>query len=209
MARNYYDRHELWDRDRYGRGDHGYGNRYDNEYRGDYRFRDYDDRRGAFERAGDEVRSWFGDDDAGRRRRMDERRDEWRDRYDYDRGSDYRHNYGRGGYDSDRVRADLDRDDGYRESFARRGSYHGQGENWRRDRDDDRDYDQSARYGGSHGYNQGYDRDEDRGFFDRAGDEVRSWFGDEDAERRRRMDARHDSREEYDRYYDRDNRRGW
>jgi osmotically-inducible protein OsmY len=28
----------------------------------------------------------------------------------------------------------------------------------------------------------------DRGWFDRASDEVRSWFGDEDAERRRRMD---------------------
>ncbi|BBF69544.1 MULTISPECIES: DUF2171 domain-containing protein [Sphingomonas] len=34
---------------------------------------------------------------------------------------------------------------------------------------------------------------EDRGFFDRAGDEVRSWFGDEEAERRR----------EYDEYYNR------
>lgn len=33
-----------------------------------------------------------------------------------------------------------------------------------------------------------YDRDEDRGFFERAGDEVRSWFGDEEAERRRRQD---------------------
>lgn len=32
-----------------------------------------------------------------------------------------------------------------------------------------------------------YERDE-RGFMDRAGDEVRSWFGDEDAEYRRRMD---------------------
>ena len=30
----------------------------------------------------------------------------------------------------------------------------------------------------------------DRGFFDRAGDEVRSWFGDEEAERRREADAR-------------------
>jgi osmotically-inducible protein OsmY len=30
----------------------------------------------------------------------------------------------------------------------------------------------------------------DRGFVERAGDEVRSWFGDEDAERRRRMDER-------------------
>lgn len=37
----------------------------------------------------------------------------------------------------------------------------------------------------------GYDYDE-RGFFDRAGDEVRSWFGDEEAERRRAMDARYD-----------------
>jgi osmotically-inducible protein OsmY len=32
--------------------------------------------------------------------------------------------------------------------------------------------------------------DEDRGFFERAGDEVRSWFGDEDAERRREQDMR-------------------
>jgi len=29
---------------------------------------------------------------------------------------------------------------------------------------------------------------EERGFFDRAGDEIRSWFGDEEAERRRRPD---------------------
>ncbi len=29
---------------------------------------------------------------------------------------------------------------------------------------------------------------EERGFFERAGDEIRSWFGDEEAERRRRMD---------------------
>lgn len=33
-------------------------------------------------------------------------------------------------------------------------------------------------------------REEERGFFDRAGDEVASWFGDEEAERRRREDAR-------------------
>lgn len=39
----------------------------------------------------------------------------------------------------------------------------------------------------------GYSRD-DRGFFARAGDEVRSWFGDDDAERRREMDARYDER---------------
>ena len=33
-------------------------------------------------------------------------------------------------------------------------------------------------------------RRDDRGFIDRAGDEVRSWFGDEEAERRRRIDER-------------------
>lgn len=35
---------------------------------------------------------------------------------------------------------------------------------------------------------------EDRGFLERAGDEVRSWFGDEEAERRREMDQRYDER---------------
>ena len=39
------------------------------------------------------------------------------------------------------------------------------------------------------GYRDRYDRD-DRGFFDKAGDEIASWFGDEDAARRREMDHR-------------------
>jgi len=60
------------------------------------------------------------------------------------------------------------------------------------------DYGRSARdegrdRGGYRARPQGY-RYEDRGFFDRAGDEVRSWFGDEEAERRREMDARYDDR---------------
>jgi hypothetical protein len=38
--------------------------------------------------------------------------------------------------------------------------------------------------------------DEDRGFFDRAGDELRSWFGDEDAERRRERDRLRYEREQ-------------
>lgn len=54
-----------------------------------------------------------------------------------------------------------------------------------------------------------WDRDEDddrrdRGFFERAGDEVASWFGDEEAERRRREDERMREREQerdYGRYY--------
>jgi hypothetical protein len=36
---------------------------------------------------------------------------------------------------------------------------------------------------------------DDRGFFERAGDEVASWFGDEDAERRRMQDRRSEDRD--------------
>ncbi|WP_293972986.1 DUF2171 domain-containing protein [Sphingomonas sp.] len=69
-------------------------------------------------------------------------------------------------------------------------------------RSDDSDYrqnrfDDRSDYGRSHHGRdpRGYDY-QDRGFFDRAGDEVRSWFGDEDAERRRRADERNDVRYE-------------
>jgi hypothetical protein len=50
---------DRFDRDRYER------DRYDR------------DDRGAIDRAGDEVRSWFGDDEARRRRERDEREDRW------------------------------------------------------------------------------------------------------------------------------------
>jgi osmotically-inducible protein OsmY len=53
--------------DRYGRG-----GRWD---------RDRADDRGYVERAGDEMRSWFGDDDAQRRRHMDEQLERERERY--------------------------------------------------------------------------------------------------------------------------------
>jgi len=39
-------------------------------------------------------------------------------------------------------------------------------------------------------------RGEDRGFFERAGDEIASWFGDDDAERRRERDRRFDERDQ-------------
>jgi hypothetical protein len=56
------------------------------------------------------------------------------------------------------------------------------------------------------GENRGRDRwsSDDRGFFERAGDEVASWFGDEEAERRREQDRRMDERG----YGDRE-QRGW
>ena len=41
-----------------------------------------------------------------------------------------------------------------------------------------------------------HDDDDDRGFFDRATDEVRSWFGDDEAERRREYDERERDRRE-------------
>jgi osmotically-inducible protein OsmY len=47
----------------------------------------------------------------------------------------------------------------------------------------------------------------DRGWTDRAGDEVRSWFGDEDAERRRRRDERRSNQGQYDTDYDRSSTR--
>lgn len=66
-----------------------------------------------------------------------------------------------------------------------------------------RGYTGSGTYGGSGSYGSDWSRrggssyggyrepmrgEEDRGWWERTGDEVRSWFGDEDAERRRRMD---------------------
>ena len=53
-------------RDYAGRGSSQAGN----EYGG---WREYGEQRGFFERAGDEIASWFGDDDATRRREQDHR----------------------------------------------------------------------------------------------------------------------------------------
>ena len=106
---------------------------YGRDYRGDHRNSRYDnpDDRGFFDRAGDEVRSWFGDEEAERRRRMDELADE---RYERERG---RYEGGRyadntvGGYRSpDRYPSwgRSNRDEGYRSSGYSRGyapsSYH-------------------------------------------------------------------------------------
>lgn len=68
----------------------------------------------------------------------------------------------------DRERGRRHRGEGYY------GGYYGYPER-ERERDRERDYER---------------RGDDRGFFDRAGDEVRSWFGDEEAQRRRVRDER-------------------
>ena len=56
---------------------------------------------------------------------------------------------------------------------------------------DDRYSDRNRDWRGEHRYHS----PDDRGFFERAGDEVASWFGDEDAERRRREDRMRMERE--------------
>src|SRR3954469_20997230 len=55
--------------------------------------------------------------------------------------------------------------------------------------------DERARWSGDRSRGQGRSSDDDRGFFDRASDEVASWFGDDEAERRREQDRRMDERE--------------
>jgi hypothetical protein len=79
------------DERRYARGDdvydrpRGYGREFgrndeDGGWR-DERGRDFDEReRNVFDRLADELRSWFGDEQAERRRRIDEREGAWRDR---------------------------------------------------------------------------------------------------------------------------------
>lgn len=91
------------------------------------------------------------------------------DRDDYRQRDGYRPRDGYGRYDRDRS-----------QSYA--GSY------W----DDGR---RTLNYRGS----DPRPRDDDRGFFDRAGDEIRSWFGDDEAAHRRSMDARR-MREQDDHY---------
>jgi len=91
---------------------------------------------------------------------------------------------------------------GYERYSGRPSYYRDRDQDRYRDRDDQR----ARGYEGRGRPPSDYDYD-DRGFFDRAGDEVRSWFGDEEAERRRRWDERLQQRE-YERRYGRDDNRG-
>src|SRR5262249_23454609 len=69
---------------------------YDVDYEPGVRRGRYEGARGFFRRAGDEVRSWFGDDESERRRGRDE--------YDYERRG-RRGDYGRPAYTIDDTRA--------------------------------------------------------------------------------------------------------
>ncbi|MDR7101841.1 BON domain-containing protein [Croceicoccus sp. BE223] len=84
--------------------------------------------------------------------------------------ADYRDNRGYGRFTSDSYGG---RDYAYRQDPSY--GYRGAG---------------TAGYGASYGAGGRADYDHDRGFFERAGDEIASWFGDDDAARRREQDHR-------------------
>ncbi|MEZ0169841.1 BON domain-containing protein [Microvirga sp. TS319] len=138
------------------------------------------------------------------------------DRYRDDDGYIARHGFGneRSGYDRSR---DASYERTSRRDYGDSAGYGsgGSSRDWRDVVGEDRDYDPSSlfRSGWDRDRDRGYPRagayepdldrygsasfgrgsrdyNEDRGFFERAGDEVRSWFGDDDAERRRDRDLR-------------------
>lgn len=206
---DYYNRDEPQD---YGR-DYGSGRQYSYSSARDYQSagmmgrdddRDYRGDRGGRDRYGSGS---YGQREYGN---AGSARDYSRDRDDRDYG---RSNYG--GSDYGRSNYGQSRQYGSSGSGEYHGSYGSDGrrfvdvgdrKHWDDDNERNRSYgrgDQN-RYGGNDrgdsqrgNYGrapQGYNY-QDRGFFDRAGDEVRSWFGDEEAERRREMDSRYDERE--------------
>ena len=131
-----------------------YDNRRDRDWRGsDFDRSGYDrpsyergrrDERGFWERAGDEVASWFGDDDAERRRSEDERmnrdrggswsgmtsggwsrdRDDDRDRYAYRSGSDRSRDFGRSSRPTS-SRSGMSGYAGYDRDMSARGGFGG------------------------------------------------------------------------------------
>lgn len=119
---------------------------------------------------------------------------------DYGSGRDYTYSsarqYAAAGELGRRRDQDRDRDYGPRE--------YGYGRYAQRDRGSENRGRERGRYGAEESYRGGYGEgsrrpdqqsryaDDNRGFFERAGDEIRSWFGDEEAERRRERDARFD-----------------
>ena len=208
--------------DRYPRGDY-YGRREPQDYGRDYGSgRDY-----TYSSARDYEAAGAFDRDRNRGNDEDDR-DYTRNFVPYGQRDYGNQNYGRRenqgrdyGYRGSQSRDWNSREGGQRWQQSGygaddyRGSYASDGRRFEnvgryRDHDDDdrpRNYrgrvdrpgGMNRQRGGYRGVPQGYDYD-DRGFFARAGDEVRSWFGDEDAERRREADMRYDERSYNDRF---------
>ena len=155
-----YDRYDTRDQGSRWPDDDRSSNR-GRDWRGNDRQRGGRDERGFFERAGDEVASWFGNEDAERRRREDEMRDRQTERGQGTRPSgqdrDYDRGYGRD-YDRDRS-AGPGR---YQDWNDNRGAF-------ARGRSSERDYDRDWRseYAGRDFDRQRADRERDRGWTDR------------------------------------------
>ena len=193
----------AYDRDdrRYGQG--GDRNRFDERQRGfggggrgdygrDPRGYDYQDR-GFMERAGDEVRSWFGDEDAERRRQADDRYNQRDDNRGYGSGRDQGYGqssygagdrgYGQTGYrnrDQASGRDQVSRDWGSRDTERGQGRSAfdrdqnvGYGQNYGAERSFGGDYSQQSR--GRHDHDPSYRswRDRQMDSFDRDYDEYR------------------------------------
>jgi hypothetical protein len=98
--------------------------------------------------------------------------------------------YRSGNRDRDRGSSIFSDDDDDGRRRGNRGEWrsedHGWGSSSAASRGDDRGRGGRSDWQGGGGRGE----QDDRGFFSRAGDEVRSWFGDEEAERRREADAR-------------------
>jgi hypothetical protein len=162
-----YDRYDRDERSRWS----------DDRSRRDFRSERGSDDRGFWDRASDEVASWFGDDDAERRRERDRMRDEREGGYsDRDRGRE-RSAFGRG-WDS---RSDRDFDRGFGRDYDRdRASFRSE----QRERDQHRDRGIFNRGGSSErDYNRNweddFDRDRGHGYRPMTGDYSR---GDHESE---------------------------
>jgi hypothetical protein len=95
----------------------------------------YEDDRGFLERAGDEIRSWFGDEDAERRRERDQRYDAQMGRSERSHGGAGDHHYH--SWRRQRI-AELDRDyDEYQRENSQR--FHNEFTSWRSERQGQRD----------------------------------------------------------------------
>lgn len=206
----------------------------DNRYRTRQGQHDYRDRYGSRDRQAEQFSGdsdWQQGDDSWRGQERNQRwqsademdrgygRNENSQREDFNRaGSGYRSDtsslddYDRLGttrYGRNETTHSYFRGDDFGGQDYTRGSYGASGGSYGQQRYGSGSYG-SGRYGSRGGSSaippRQYDRD-DRGFFDRASDEVMSWFGDDDAARRRQMDHREDHRGKGPAGYTRSNER--
>lgn len=184
MSTRYDDRdYERRWQDYRRRSESDYGRSYDEPSRRNYGYRDESERQ--------EIESrWRGDYGSGSPYSPSREYQSGREEYstsDWGRGREAGRHYGEtsgGGY-----RQRYNYPTGFRSGETER-TYGEGGRGYQ---------DYGRRYGRGEGRDYDYERGrygpaEDRGWWDRASDEVASWFGDEEAMRRRRLDER---REEY------------